>query len=337
MPVSRAASASGVWLRALVGLAAAFVLAGCEARSAGAASALDLERTIPLAGGGRIDHLAVDPAGRRLFVAELGAGQVEAIDLASGRSLGRIGGLEEPQGLGYAPGRDELVVAAGGDGRVRFYTAGRLTIVATLKLGDDADDVRISPAGTVLVGYGHALAIIDPGGHALVRSIPLPAHPEGFEPDGDRVYVNLPNAGTIGVADLGGRADLVRWPNPGPRFNFPLALDRAGARVASVYRLPGRLVLFDARSGRVEQNLATCGDSDDAFFDPARGRIYVVCGAGVVDVFQRRGDGYAPAARITTRPGARTGLFSPELDRLYVAAPARDGKPAALLVYRPAG
>ena len=47
---------------------------------------LSLDGSIALPGvAGRIDHLAYDPHGRRLFVAELGNGTVEAIDLASGR------------------------------------------------------------------------------------------------------------------------------------------------------------------------------------------------------------------------------------------------------------
>ena len=88
---------------------------------------LVLERTIRLTGvRGRIDHLAIDGKHRRIFVAELGNGSVEAIDLARDASLGRVTGLKEPQGLAYLPGQDKLVVASGGDGSVRFYRAGDL-------------------------------------------------------------------------------------------------------------------------------------------------------------------------------------------------------------------
>jgi DNA-binding beta-propeller fold protein YncE len=324
--------------RLVLGLAAVTAaLAASGARSASGSPVLTLERTIPLAGvSGRIDHLAVDPQRRRLFVAELGNGTVEAIDLASGRSLGRIGGLKEPQGVGYLPGRDELVVASGGDGMLRFYRAADLRPVGALKLGDDADNVRVdAPTGRVIVGYGEALAVIDPGSRGLVRTIPLPAHPEGFQVEGNRAFVNLPDAGAVAVVDLAQGRELARWRNPGPHFNFPLALDREVGRVAAVYRLPARLVLFSAASGAVEQQLDTCGDADDVFFDPPRGRIYVVCGGGSVDVFVRRGAGYAAAARIPTRRGARTGLYSVELGRLFVAARATGDKPAAILLYRP--
>ena len=65
---------------------------------------LVFERTIALKGvTGRIDHLAVDLARKRLFVAELGNGTVDVIDLASGGVIRRIEGLKEPQGLAYAP------------------------------------------------------------------------------------------------------------------------------------------------------------------------------------------------------------------------------------------
>jgi len=324
-------------LRALVSAATVLALWACDARSASGPPRLVLERSIALAGvSGRIDHLALDPARGRLFVAELGEGGVEAVDLASGRSLGRIGGLKEPQGLGYVPASDELAVATGGDGMLRFYRAADLRLLGSLRLGNDADDVRVDPSGgRVLVGYGHALAVIDPARRALVRSIPLPAHPEGFEAEGGRAFINLPDAGGIAVVDLDSGRELARWPNPGQRFNFPLALDSQGGRVAVVYRLPARLVLFDAASGKVEQQADTCGDADDAFLDQRRARLYVVCGAGAVDVFERSAAGYSRASRVATRAGARTGLFSPKLDRLYVAARARGRDSAAVLVYQP--
>ena len=95
------------------------------------------------------------------------------------------------------------------------------------------------------------------------------------------------------------------------------------------------LGIFDTATGARRQTLPTCGDVDDAFFDPKRKRLYVVCGAGEVDVFQAAAKGYARLDHIKSRSGARTGFFAPELDRLFVAARA-SGEPAAILVYRPA-
>jgi hypothetical protein len=115
-----------------------------------------------------------------------------------------------------------------------------------------------------------------------------------------------------------------------------MALDDAGNVLASVFRSPPRLVLLDTRSGAVKENIETCADADDVFFDAKRKRIYVSCGQGAVDVFQDKGAGYRLESRINTRFGARTSLFVPELDRLFVAARSSFLKSdAAILVFKP--
>lgn len=317
----------------------AFALSACSPQSAsGDTPPLALEQSIPLPDvAGRIDHLALDPDQKRLFVAALGNGTVEAVDLPSGRVVGRVRGLAEPQGLAVLSNRGELVVASGGDRSVRFYDLHSLSPTGRLQLGDDADNVRVDPrSGHVVVGFGSgALAIIDPATRRLVGKTPLPAHPEGFQLDGMHAYVNLPGAGRIGVADLSAGKLVATWPNGGRRLNFPLALDPSSGEVAVVYRLPARLVTFDPKTGAQKQVLPTCGDADDLFFDTRRSRVYVVCGAGQVDVFERRGASLQRIAEVATSPGARTGRFSPDTDRLYVAARAEAGRPAAILVFRP--
>ena len=85
----------------------------------------------------------------------------------------------------------------------------------------------------------------------------------------------------------------------------------------------------------VVARLPTCGDADDVFWDAKRERIYVSCGEGVVDIVRRRGDTYEELARVPTTSGARTALFVPELDQLFVAARAGDGRGAAIRVLRP--
>jgi DNA-binding beta-propeller fold protein YncE len=301
---------------------------------------LTLERTIPLPNvSGRIDHLAIDVSHQRLFVAELGNGSVDVVDLLSGQTR-RIGGLKEPQGLAYLPDRNELVVASAGDGTVRFFDATSLKLMGSVSLGDDADNVRVDPkTGQVVVGYGSgALVILDPVRHAIVRTIALGAHPEGFQIDGEgrKAFVNVPDAHKIVVADLDSGQALASW-RAAHLANFPMALGQGSQVVGIVYRIPSRLTLFDAATGTAKADLLTCDDADDLFFDDKRRRIYVSCGSGAIDVFEQAGGNYVASAHIETRPGARTSLFVPALDRLFVAARAGSGaQDAALLVYRPA-
>jgi hypothetical protein len=305
--------------------------------AAAPAPSLTLDRAIPLPmATGRIDHLAFDAQRGRLIVAELGAGAVEAVDLASGASAGRITGLREPQGVAVLAKTDQIAVATGGDGRVRFYHAADLSPAGELAFGDDADNLRVDPRnGDLIVGYGSGgLAVID-SQRTVVRRISLPAHPESFQLQGGRAFVNLPNANHIAVVDLDGGKVTGTWANPAAMANFPMALDADAGLLFAVYRLPGRLAVFRTDQGKAQQVLPTCGDADDVFFDQKRGRVYVICGQGEVQTFAKGAGGLAPIDTTPTSPGARTGLFLPTVDRLAVAARAAEGRTARLLILRP--
>ena len=319
-------------------LAMAAFAGSCSARTAPAGPPpLVLEKSIELPGVvGRIDHLAYDSHRRRLFVAELGNGTVEAIDLASSRVAGRISGLSEPQGVAWLPNVGELAVASG-DGSLRFYGGADLNPVAAITLGEDADNLRVDArTGMLVVGFGSGtIAAVDPVRHAIVGSLPLPAHPEGFRLDGDMVYVNLPDAGRIVAGNLATGTLTASWSTGLRRLNFPMAIEPASRTLAVAFRLPARLAVIDLPSGQYRQILSTCGDSDDLFFDVPRRRLYVICGSGKTDVFELEGGQYALVAEVPTRPGARTGLFVSEEDRLFVAARRQGNDEADILVFRP--
>jgi DNA-binding beta-propeller fold protein YncE len=309
--------------------------------AAGPAQPLVLEQKIPLGEvSGRLDHLAIDLARDRLFVAELGNDSLGVVDLAAGKLLRRIGELDEPQGVAYDPATDTVFVADGGDGLVHRFAGAELTQLEPIQLGADADNVRLDPeAGRVVVGYGDGgLALIEAASGKLLTEIHLPGHPESFqlEHNGRRIFVNVPDAHQITVVDRSTGRQLASWGIADAQANFPMALDEADARLVVVYREPALLAVFDTRSGTPVARLSACGDTDDVFFDAKRQRIYLSCGAGFLDVIQQHGPAYEEVARIPTIPGARTALFVPERDRLYLAVRASGAEGAAVWVFRPA-
>ena len=129
--------------------------AGGEERP-GKAAPVGLDAKIPLGSvAGRIDHMAVDIARRRLFVAELGNNTVGVLDLAGNKLTYRITGLSEPQGVAYVPATDTVFVANAGEGSVRVFRGSDYAPIARIDLGRDADNVRFdSMIGRVLVGFG---------------------------------------------------------------------------------------------------------------------------------------------------------------------------------------
>jgi DNA-binding beta-propeller fold protein YncE len=304
-----------------------------------AGSPLVLETKIPLGNvSGRIDHLGVDVKRQRLFVAELGNDSLGVVDLASGK-VRTILGFSEPQGVAYVPFADSVYVANGGDGSVRVLRGEDLAPIGRIELGDDADNVRVDASrNRVLVGYGKgAIAVIDPQSRTKVADIRLKGHPESFrlDPTDTRIFINVPDARAIEVADLAaGTSRSLSTPAAGS--NFPMAIDRDEHRVLVVFRSPPVLMALSTEDEHVVTKTATCGDADDVFVDAARRRVYVSCGEGVVDVFATDAAVYRRIARVPTVSGARTSLFVPELDRLFVAVRARSNEPAAIWVLRPA-
>src|SRR5215207_3883141 len=190
----------------LVGTALSVVSATNSLAGAGEAEPLQLAAKIPLCDvKGRIDHMAVDFSRHRLFVAELGNNSVGIVDLSASKVSGRLRGLKEPQGVGYVPSTDTLYVTNAGDGSVRLFQGQNLKETGRIELGDDADNVRVdSPGNQVIVGYGEgALAILDAKVNRKIAEIGLDGHPESFrlESNGSRIFVNVPDAHAIEVAD----------------------------------------------------------------------------------------------------------------------------------------
>jgi DNA-binding beta-propeller fold protein YncE len=300
---------------------------------------LVLETKIPLGQvSGRIDHLAIDAKRQRLFVAELDNNSLGVVDLAAGKVLRTVAGLREPQGVAYVPFADSVFVANAGDGSVHVLRGDDLAPIGRIELGEDADNVRVDPQrNRVLVGYGNgALAVIDPATRTKAADIRLKGHPESFQIDetGTKVFVNVPDARDIEVVDLASQANR-SLPMYGAGSNFPMAIDRDAHRVLVVSRSPPTLMALSSQDGRIVTKIETCGDADDVFVDAKRHRVYVSCGEGGVDVLEQREAEYRRLARVPTVSGARTSLFVPELDRLFVAVRSRSGEPAAIWVLRP--
>jgi len=104
----------------------------------------------------------------------------------------------------------------------------------------------------------------------------------------------VPDAGEIAVVDLTAARQVESWTAPGLRANFPLTVDSSGTALAVVFRRPARLVLINTKTGATTQQLDTCGDADDVFFDTMRRGSMSAAAPGRVDVFQSAAAGYPP-------------------------------------------
>jgi hypothetical protein len=189
----------------------------------------------------------------------------------------------------------------------------------------------------VYVGYGEGgLAIVDARTWKVVGDIALGAHPESFQFDSmhRRLYANVPSKREIAVVDVETRKVLEAWPVKEAEGNFPMAMQGADRRLFVACRQPARLLVYEPLNGHVYDSLPLSGDADDVYLDEASGRLFASCGAGSIDVFDRDEKGaYLPAGKVETAPGARTCLYSPTEESLYLAVPRRGDRPAEIRVY----
>ena len=287
---------------------------------------------------GRIDHLALDSTGERLFVAALGNNTIEVVDVKNGTHLKSLPGFREPQGIASLPDAQLIAVANGQGEGVQLISASEYRLVKPIALGDDADNVRYDAAAKRLyVGYGDgALAGINPADGKVTGTAKLAGHPESFqlERTGSRIFVNVPSAEHIAVVDRNTMTVTSRWPVSVAKSNFPMALDESNHRMFVGCRKPAKVLVYDTTTGKEISAFDIVGDTDDMFYDSQRKRLYVAGGEGFIDVL----DASSPAtltrlARITAAAGARTAQFATEQGRLYLAVPHRGAQRAEIRVY----
>ena len=148
------------------------------------------------------------------------------------------------------------------------------------------------------------------------------------------MYVNLTDE--VGVVDLARRELTARWPVPDAHVQNSMALDETNHRLFIATRNPPKFFVFNVDTGEVVASYPCVGVNDDMTFDTKRKRIYIT-GDGATSVFEQRdADHYDHIMDVPTGFRAKTSLYVPELNRLYIAVSGGDKRDAqvALQIYQ---
>lgn len=310
---------------------------GCKAQNQ--SSSLQLIATVPLPEvRGRIDHLSYNNEQQIIYVAALGNNTIEAVDLKNKKIIHTIKDLNEPQGVVYIPESNSIFVANGDNGVCDVFNATTFEKKTSIKLPDDADNVRYDPTGKkIYVGYGNGgIAIIDATTFKLIDEIKLSGHPESFQIDeaAKKIYVNVPGKKIVEIIDLNKNRVVDKWKMTKAISNFPMSLDAMHHRLFIGCRHAPTLLIMDTQTGNTISSLDIDRDVDDVFYNPKKNQLYLSSGAGYIDVFnQIDADTYTTEGKISTGSGARTSLFIPELNQLVVASPSDLNSEASILIY----
>jgi YVTN family beta-propeller protein len=300
---------------------------------------LELRQTILLSSGqGRYDHMAVDDAHGRLFVANLSNNSLDVVDLKAGKLVKQIPGQKKIQRVAYAADLDRIFVGNSGDGVCNVFDGRDYKLLKSIPL-PDADNVRYRRSTqTVYVTNEEAVAAIDAKTLAVTATVRLPGPPESVQIDSERnrLYVNTHKPAQVVVVDLETHKIAAQYPLNSAEANYPLALDLEGQRVFVGCRKKPCIIAVDARTGSEIAVVPIPGDIDDLFFDAKNKRLYATCGEGKIAVIEQKGDkDFAVAETISTAKLARTGLFHPKAGELYVVVPRQSATVGPeLRVYR---
>jgi hypothetical protein len=99
-----------------------------------------------------------------------------------------------------------------------------------------------------------------------------------------------------------------------------MAFDETDHRLFVHARDPGKVLVIDSDSGKLITSLLCQGDYDDAIWDSATRRLYLI-GTPFLKVWQKseEGDRYDILGQVPTAFHSITGFLVPTLNRLFIA------------------
>src|SRR5882724_1199982 len=301
---------------------------------------LQLIQKIPVPGvAGRIDHFTAFPKRRLLIFAGLGNNSMEIVNTFQAKVVQSVKGLDEPQGVLYVPGLDKIFVANAGSGVVKVYDGKTYALRKSIALGEESDTDNLrwdEDSKRVFVGIVGGIAMIDAVTEAHVGKDLKGSggHSESFqlEKKGSRVFVNVPDDGSVVNVIDRKTGELTKWGLNGVKANYPMALDEDNHRLFVVTRRPPFLIVLDTDTGKEVARVPVGGSCDDVYYDAERKRIYALGGEGFISVVQQNDpDHYTLSANIPSAVGVRTGIFYGT--SLYVGVPASGLEPAQIWNY----
>ena len=240
------------------------------------------------------------PELHHVYVSVTGRHEVAVVDDRTLAVVARVGGVQFPDGIAYAP-RERKVFVSDESGAIDLVIDGPAnTVAGRIALGGEAGNTHydaVSHCIVVAVQTKNALVAIDPASERIIARYAMACdHPHGF---------------------------LIDEPN---RLAFVTCEGDA------------KLLVVDLRTMRITATLRTAGDPDVLALDPVLGRLYVGCEAGAVSVFEERfADGRGTLAPLGEyrAPHAHTVSLDPATHRVYVPLQDIDGKPTLRILEPP--
>jgi YVTN family beta-propeller protein len=305
---------------------------GCAHVSEGApsrATSYEVVAKYPVGGTGGWDFISIDERRHRLYVSR--GDHVQVVDARSGNVVGDLPGTAGVHGIAIA---DSLGFTSNGrSDSVTVFDLDTLAVIDTVKVtGGNPDAILYDPASKRVFTFNGRTAnvtAIDVATRKVAGTIAVSGKPEVAVTDGrGHVFVNIEDKNSIAVIDTATLAVSRYLPLGTCEEPTGLAIDRRRERLFSVCHNK-KMIVVDARSGNVVEELPIGADVDGAEFDPFLNLAFSSNGEGTVTIVKsHEGGRYSVTETVATQKSARTIALDSTTHRIYLPA-ASFAPPAA--------
>jgi YVTN family beta-propeller protein len=238
----------------------------------------------PITVGNGPTGVAVNPTGRRVYVANFNDDTVSVIDGTTNTVIGSpIPVGDGPRGIVVNPAGTRVYVANWLGNSVSVINAATNTVMGVpVPVGDNPWGIVANPSGTrvyVANWLGDSVSVIDTATNTVVGSpIPVGDGPRGIamNPTGTRVYVANNNSDSVSVIDTATNT-VVGSPIPVGDGPYGIAVNPAGTRVYVTANNSNTLSVIDTTTNKVVGSPISVGNSPiGVTTNPKGSRVYVV-------------------------------------------------------------
>jgi len=311
-------------------------------------SSVKLIKSVDLPGyTGDFDHFAADYDRNRLLLAAEDHGSVEVFDLNTSAHLRTVDGFENPHSILARKGVPTMFITDSGKPMSTIRDADTLVKKKAVVLTPGADTAKYDASSNILyvvtggkdVDMKTAnLEAVNPDTGAKLGMVTFPDnHVEAmaFVDSDPRLFINLAQTNKLAVVDRKSLKVLAVWPVAPAKQNAMVAFDPVQHRLYVVCRDPGMVVVMNSDTGAVVGTQPAPLRSDEVQYDASSHRLYVPGGEGYMGIYDTADpDHLKLVEKVTTAPGAKTGLLLPTMHRLFLAvSPGESKSMAKVLTY----
>ena len=310
----------------------AFLLVLMSAAVAAQTAGYHLLNKIPATGDGGQDYLAIDPAGRRLYVSH--GTEVVVVDLEAEKIVGTISGnMKGIHGIAVAPKLGRGFVTSGGTSTVKMFNLKTLESLADIPAGNGPDGLLYEPVTQRVFVFNHkgaSLTVIDAVAGQAIANFDLGGQPEFPVTDGQGVIWDIiEDKSELIKIDAASMKVLTRWPLAPGVGPSGLAIDLANRRLFAGCNNQV-MVVADADSGRIMADGPIGVHVDATVYDPKTKLVFYANRENVTIFHQETKDKYSLVGTLENSPyHTNTLALDPQTSKIYLAGSRYEDKPAA--------